>query len=1391
MEISNKIDASIVNVSKSKKQTRAESVTFSGKETVSSASAVESMAKAKISIDNAYSKPIPYEDKIKILEEKKVPEKDVELFLSQNDEVFKEMLEYLNYGVGIDALKSIYGGGWGYSESTKKAADLAKFNVPFSFAKDLFSYYKIPPERIEFLKQAKVDFSDDKSTFRIDDYKLRNILQKDDQFAKLDAVYKKGVDANVAVAAVALDNEEYQKLTRLLDEKNQTNNSATAAYFMSRFTDEDTKKLVELSNTYKLDFNNYDFWINVKRQRDLQKSGELLKLGVPSDCLLQRINLSDEQITSALNSAKEQGVSASDSIELEHYNLNDDERKMLTYQLIRDKKLDLRVAYNLSQFGKDTAEKTVGYMSRGIDYNNALRLATLEKDDEYKEKVISLLPIFEYVYDTETFLNMDLSEEDSAKVLDLVKKGANLYFANFCLQSPAAYEKAMSIYESGACKSLSNLYGGWEEEVLKHLDYVGMGVPNDYVSIFSGTATPEEIELLKSGVRYEALEPLKKYEEQGEDVDLIKEYLKKGISFETAKTLNERLYSYSIPQDIVLNNIYPSLDAYKIIALAKLQQERGEDWISGQDKETLIKFASVIKNSEHLGKFVDLGFMNEKALETYNEFLKRGISSKNSNDAVILSQLDFKDSAQIDRAVELMKRKVPFEKLLFSIADDKSFIDAINTSKKDEYYGDHTILNSYLAKFYQEGLKQEDIDVISKKCRYSREKCLGEITEYIHKGHTTEDAIKISEYSCSKRGSIDEDEEKTKEYKQLLSDLVLNGCHFDILRGILYYENKTQNLKDFIKQGIEPQVAEKLALCGFNLNDNEKIAKIYDLKNSTINEDLKKLSGNPTLYPFIDELFDFDNYNEYQYGQLLKSKVSLQDVHTSAKILVKSPLKQAMKRPNLYLSGIPQEHTEKVNGQYPTLPPEVLAEYQQRMLEFFKNNMVEITRALKYLDVDMFNQLMDKRTSVFSEQLDMLNKMDDKHYELVSRITKCRKEDGKLLSSKEKIDLAKIVLYHQLGYLDVSYLEEMVKTGIVNLDDLNKQIFEKLTDAIGLTSEEVELHKDKLNFDKEYMFLLLRTQQSADFMWVKELLDDRTKMNDTLTYLKELLDKPEELAHQGFSREAALALIDLLSRVDSMEEKEVYKEYSEISPFNTVDITAQDVAKIAVLEDFKSYVQDEANSIGQTNAQTKAKFEKLGLNYDKWVNFSETDSVEFNGHNFDIKLWDRNPQKDLFMGNRTSCCTAIIDGGNGKATPIYLSNTAFNVVEMTDENGDIVAMSRIFVANVDEKPSIIVENIEINNSFLKNKSQEELHLLREKMLGFVQGLAYVVSNEDDMPVYFSKNYTHVPHEDYEIIEKNVDFVGDISSESVYLNCKPGWTEPEKLKDEPCTLYQIS
>ena len=97
----------------------------------------------------------------------------------------------------------------------------------------------------------------------------------------------------------------------------------------------------------------------------------------------------------------------------------------------------------------------------------------------------------------------------------------------------------------------------------------------------------------------------------------------------------------------------------------------------------------------------------------------------------------------------------------------------------------------------------------------------------------------------------------------------------------------------------------------------------------------------------------------------------------------------------------------------------------------------------------------------------------------------------------------KRITINGLGYGERAFLLSTIKEKsllvCLDIDELNKQIFERLTDAIGLTPEEVELYKNKLNFDEKYMFLLLRTQQSADFMWVKDLLDDKTKLNTAVT----------------------------------------------------------------------------------------------------------------------------------------------------------------------------------------------------------------------------------------------------------------------------------------------------
>ena len=1397
MEIFNRIDSSIQNISKVNKKKVKSEVSFQASKNQSSASALESMARAKIFLDSAYSKPIPYETKMQMLKEREVPEEKMHIFLSAKDETFKEMILYFDNGLKIDEINSVYNNFWS-SENNKKAAELTKYNIPYSFARDLFGYSSVSDEKIEFLKKAKFDFSPKREYFKVDEYALKRVLKDENEFNKFNSMYKRGLDANLALYSMRLRENELERLNKALADNKTLSASAAAAYCMASVSPEDTQKIQELAQKHKLDANDYDFWLPVVKVRDIERTERLLELGVPKDCLKNNIVLDDSQVTEALEKAKECDISPETSIDIYQRTANADGRKDIAFSLINGKNMTPSFAISLADFDDlSVAERAAGYIARGIEYYNSVGLALLDKSEEDKEKIISLLPLFKDVSQSQSFLDYNFSQEDSDKVLSLAKRGANLYLAKFCLDFPACYEKAKTIIDENPNISLEGIYGGWEPELLSHLDLLALGVPSSELSFFAYSATPEDIDLLKNGVKYSALKTMKEYQEKGTNCSELVDFLKKGVEFKTAADICfNKLPSSSVSKSTVLEYTVPALEGEtsdKIMLLASLQEERGNDWLTSEEKEKVISFVSeMIKVDKKLSDFIALGFINDKALINYKELKKRGLVSENSNTAILLSQLDYKDSAQYDRVSEMIKRNVPIEKILFAMSDDKSFMQAVKNYENKDKSSNYPVLSSYLIKFYNEGYSSEELEQIASKCSYFDAEYFDRISQYYAMGHSVSDAINISLYTVYVDSSDPiVDEAKTKSSREFFSKYILEGCNYDYLKAILNSAKNLEKFNSLIEEGFEPALAQKMVVCKVSATNEKKIARIKELENSTINEDLKKISGNPNLYPTIDSLYDFSNYPVYSFSNLVNSNVSIQDLLNSGKIFIKSPLKQAMKRPNLYLTDIPQEYTEKVNGQYPTLPPNVMLDYQNRMLSFFKRNMPEITRVLKYFDVDMFNQLMDKRTSIFAEQLSMLNKMDDNHYALASKLTKCRKDNGKLLSSKEKIDLSKIVLYHQLGYIDVSYLNDIVKNGSVSVSDLNEQIFNTLMETIGISPEERAEHPDKLDFDEDFMYLLLRTQKTADFAWFKEAIDSSEKKVEVIETLEDLLNNPENLAHQGFSEENAIALIDLLKRSENMEEKEVFREYCEISPFASVDITAQDIAKIAVLQDFKAYIQDPNNFIGQVNAKTKQSFEQLGLDYEQWINYQEKDSIEFNNHKYDIKMWDRKPQKDLFMGNRTSCCTAIIDGGNGKATPIYLADTAFNVVEITDENGNIVAMSRVFVGKVDKKPSVIVENIEINNAFLKNRNKDELKEIRNKMFAYIGGLTASISNGQDMDIYFSKNYSHVPLDDFKEDRKTVEFVGEISADTVYLNCAPGWTSLDELKNMPRELYLIS
>lgn len=1394
MKIFNNLKLSFLGIYKSKKS-KSDNIAFKSNIDCSSLEARAISSRAQMNLDKDFIKPISYEAKIKALKCREINESNYQKFLCYADDKFQKALEYFDMGIDIQDISRVLD--MHKYPNVEMAFNLFKNNgIPFNVADYLCDSYYIKDERKEILKEAQFDFGDKVDEyFKITSNDLENVLRNDVLFDKFVSLVKKGVNGNVAIKSSSIADEDYEKLLSLLhDEESELNNTSKAAYFINGIPVSEFKDIVELSKKYNLNCNDYQLWVPSGRKRSIKKCEEYLEYGMHPNVLKKVIKIDDEKLKEILAYANENDLSQEDVIEIYNNCLLDDKRKQIACEILKNTFVDVNTAYSLSGCEEEARTEILGYLKQGVEKNNAFVLARLAIDADKKAKVIKLLDIFEHVYDANIFLNTDLTKEERDKYLEMMKKGACTALAYYCATNKSAYDEVKLYLEEDETRNLEEIYAGFNDDEFKRtLELIRLGIPKDRVSLYTVALGKAEEEMLRAGVSYSDMRKFEECEAQGFARDSIEKAMKKGASFEVAKHLSQSFYEdQSDELDHYLNNIYPDLSLDDITLLVKIQKERGVNWASSDDKKIITKFLTKPLFKDDFIDLFDFGFLNDEALVNYEALLKRGIDKTKSLEAISLAQLRFDDSSQIDRAVEMLKQDVPVVKILFAMRDDKSFNEALKEVRTEEktHYARRDAASPALVYMYKMGYKKEDIEKIASECKYYKETSVFDVIKYLKMGHSVENAAKISGHYVRSGFAYNASRKEQIVERDFISDMILKGGSYNYISKIFLKPQYLNQYKELLEENIEPAVAEKMVVLKIPNNDLKAIDRIKELSNAHINNDLKKIFPNPLLHKAIDELYDFDDYSEDKFFKLVKSNLSLDDIKKSANAFVKSPLKKAMLRPNLYLNDIPIEHTQKKDGHYPVLEDEVLKKYQDKMLKFFKDNVIEITRAMKYLDADTFNQMMDKRIISFREELRMLNKLDDKHYELVARVAKCRKKDGKLLNAREKIHLAKNILYHQLGYLETDYIEDMIKNGKVDLQELYKNASKKLYEVIGLSLEELEKYRHKLDFDEEYMFLLLRTQASADFEEYRECLGDKEKINEKVETLKELQETPEELAHHGYSEQTCLQMIDLLERSFDMDEKDVYKEFLKINIQTSTDKTPHFVARLAVLHDFRQYILDENNEIGKINKKTKEKFEDRNLDYDMWLNYSEKSKIDFEGNNYSISMWDRYPQKDLFMGNRTTCCTAIIDGTNGKATPIYLLNTAFNVVEVKDKNGNIVAMSRIFVGDVENQPAIILENIEVNSAFLKDKTEEEKLKLRDSIFDYIKDFSKEISQENDMKIYFSSNYTCVPKGDLDLEKINVDFIGDISSESVYLNSAPGWIKPGGLKDEKREFFKI-
>lgn len=706
--------------------------------------------------------------------------------------------------------------------------------------------------------------------------------------------------------------------------------------------------------------------------------------------------------------------------------------------------------------------------------------------------------------------------------------------------------------------------------------------------------------------------------------------------------------------------------------------------------------------------------------------------------------------------------------------------------------------------------------------------------------------LKMEDMNGKRFGFVNVDclDEMREKQPQIIDRLLemknLSGeytCNMKLIRRISEIEDEKQQafVTNIIEKGVKPEVAFELSKspylreitalidAGVSIIEIKQIIAKDNVEES-VKEALNKTSPLKEFFSSTDyfeqirknsagkyqkELIEFFDIEKMPYelkASLFNSDLSVEDFLSSLKKISKSSFKLAYDTPNQYLDGLDTSLSTPVNGHYPRLSDERLVIERQKVNKFFIENMYPLMRILKYVDTDTVNHLMDKRFNIFKDELMVINNASDDLMTIFNKLLQCKSEaTGKQLSVKEKMQLFGIIKVFSTAELDTSCLEKTIEKGSINIEGLKDYIYNEVLKTVGANIDIEQLDKSK-RFNEEFVHLVftpnpIDTMTANETATIEEEITRQIKSartsEDEIKKIKRNLE--EDLsALDATSTRARKALINLLKAFEDIQaysNDEIFELYKKayIAFYNEgkgID-DIYTLVREASIGDFKEFIKNPNNKFGKANIKTEKIFKDKGLSYEQWLSPDVAD-VDFSvaGRDLKIKIWDRNPQEDLFMGNKTSCCTAI-GRANGGSTPVYIMGTCWNVVQLFDEKGEVVGMSRVFIGEKDGECAVMMDNIELNNNLTANMSAKEKRKIRDNFFKYMHSYAQKITGKTDAKVFFYTGDTHVPTDELERVESEVDFVGENPTDSIYINSYGlRWGDPKEFKEYKSSWFIV-
>ncbi len=485
-----------------------------------------------------------------------------------------------------------------------------------------------------------------------------------------------------------------------------------------------------------------------------------------------------------------------------------------------------------------------------------------------------------------------------------------------------------------------------------------------------------------------------------------------------------------------------------------------------------------------------------------------------------------------------------------------------------------------------------------------------------------------------------------------------------------------------------------------------------------------------------------------------------------------------------------------------------------RDIELFINIIYDKMLIFSYIfDKETFNTLMRMRQDDVLEYSFKLEGISPKGIKLINDLCNSHTIEGKTFTPSEKIQFINIVSAYENNNLSTEKINKMVAEDKVDVLELQNDLYGSLLKNLHFNRfEMLKVLSAKINeWDINYIHLLLKQAEEGD-----KALEDLFKAYNLDNFNEYIQNKTNKYGianaktknmyeNHGMNYEEWLKP----SEEDYVQYKTTDKNGDELLQNAeqirlNIEVLRNTPAKAMVDKILSNYIKDDKFIIPEDVVKSKAQLLKLNENLLKQLTpiFNRAEGNKNNPQkavtanntltvrehlnqilksidgitgskaakklDLTIKMWDRNPAKDLFQGNYSTCCIGMGEC-NGCAMPHYIMNTAYNMIEFVDNNtGKTIGNALCYFAENEEgKPVFIIDNIEISNS--KIPSQGAGLELRNQIAKYARNVAKKVTGEENPEVYLGTNYNDVPCNDLKSSQYKFKPIGAFDSKYIYMD----------------------